>query len=180
VEAGPEVVAMGKVDVAAKVVGQAASPRLVGELRQGPNPLWTATRRSATTAAKPVTGHRIVIARGSLLLVEQMQPLVLVTPVLVTISELTATTPMASDTMILHRTMPLTPARIVELVEEAVYTVLDTTGDCNPHQWIFNTGASNHMTGARDAFSNLDAGVVGTIRFGDGSIIQIKGCGTSR
>jgi hypothetical protein len=122
---------MGKVDVAAKVVGQVASPRLVGELRQGPNPLWTATRRSATTAAKPVTGHGIVIARGSLLLVEQMQPLVLVTPVLVTISELTATTPMASDTMILHRTMPLTPARIVELVEEAVYTVLDTTGDCN-------------------------------------------------
>jgi hypothetical protein len=152
VEAGPEVVAMGKVDVAAKVVGQAASPPLVGELRQGPNPLWTATRRSATIAAKPVTGHGIVIARGSLLLVEQMQPLVLVTPVLVTISELTATTPMASD----------------------------TTGDCNPHQWIFNTGASNHMTGARDAFSNLDAGVVGTVRFGDGSIVQIKGCGTSR
>jgi hypothetical protein len=30
----------------------------------------------------------------------------------------------------------------------------------------------------RDAFSILDTGVCGTVRFGDGSVVHIKGCGT--
>jgi hypothetical protein len=51
-----------------------------------------------------------------LLLVEHIQPSVLVTPALVTISVLAVTTPTVSDAMTLHRTMSPTPARIIELV----------------------------------------------------------------
>jgi hypothetical protein len=35
-------------------------------------------------------------------------------------------------------------------------------------------GASNHMTG----IAELDFGVVGTVRFGDGSVVRIEGCDT--
>jgi len=45
-------------------------------------------------------------------------------------------------------------------------------------QWYLNTGASNHMTGNRTAFSELDTGVVGTVKFGDNSGVDIQGRGT--
>ena len=41
-----------------------------------------------------------------------------------------------------------------------------------------DTGASNHMSGARAAFSCIDAGVTGSVRFGDGSVARIEGIGT--
>jgi hypothetical protein len=34
------------------------------------------------------------------------------------------------------------------------------------------------MTSIKDVFSDLNTGVVGTVRFGDRSIMQIEGCGT--
>jgi hypothetical protein len=34
------------------------------------------------------------------------------------------------------------------------------------------------MSGIKEAFTDLDTGVIGTVRFGDDSIVQIKGCGT--
>lgn len=43
--------------------------------------------------------------------------------------------------------------------------------------WYLDTGANNHMTGARDAFVNLDETVHGSVRFGDGSLITISGKG---
>lgn len=45
-------------------------------------------------------------------------------------------------------------------------------------RWILDTGATNHMTGVRKAFSELDTGVHGTVRFGDGSVVDIEGRGT--
>ena len=41
-------------------------------------------------------------------------------------------------------------------------------------QWYLDTGASNHMTGNRAAFSELDTGVVGTVKFGDNSGVDIQ------
>jgi hypothetical protein len=70
------------------------------------------------------------------------------------------------------------PKRRVELVEKEVYTVLGDRGEGDPKRWIFDTGASNHMTGIKEAFADFDTGVVGTVRFGDGSVVQIEGCGT--
>jgi hypothetical protein len=39
-------------------------------------------------------------------------------------------------------------------------------------------GATNHMTGCRSTFSDLDRNIHGTVRFGDGSVVQIEGMGT--
>ncbi|XP_073357896.1 uncharacterized protein [Aegilops tauschii subsp. strangulata] len=45
--------------------------------------------------------------------------------------------------------------------------------------WFLDTGASNHMTGDRSIFAELDESVTGTVRFGDGSVVQIRGRGTN-
>ncbi|XP_073363375.1 uncharacterized protein [Aegilops tauschii subsp. strangulata] len=44
--------------------------------------------------------------------------------------------------------------------------------------WFLDTGASNHMTGIKSVFSELDTGIAGTVKFGDGSIVEIQGRGT--
>jgi hypothetical protein len=44
--------------------------------------------------------------------------------------------------------------------------------------WYLDSGASNHMTGARDMFSTLDESRHDTVHFGDGSIVNIQGSGT--
>jgi hypothetical protein len=47
-----------------------------------------------------------------------------------------------------------------------------------PCRWVLDTGATNHMTGSRRLFTELDTGVTGTVRFGDGSMVDIEGKGT--
>ncbi|XP_066316727.1 uncharacterized protein [Miscanthus floridulus] len=44
--------------------------------------------------------------------------------------------------------------------------------------WYLDNGASNHMSGDAGKFQDLDKGVVGKVRFGDGSAVEIKGRGT--
>jgi hypothetical protein len=44
---------------------------------------------------------------------------------------------------------------------------------------VLDTEATNHMTDAWGAFSELDSDICGTVRFGDGSIIEIEGRGTT-
>jgi hypothetical protein len=71
------------------------------------------------------------------------------------------------------------PAR-VHLVEPKVLLHLskeekEAEGPC---QWVLYTGATNHMTGSRHVFFELDNGVTGTIKFGDGSVVNIEGKGT--
>jgi transposase InsO family protein len=70
------------------------------------------------------------------------------------------------------------PKRHVELVEAKVYVVLGDGAERDSKRWIFDTGASNHMTGIKEVFTDLDLSVIGTVRFGDGSIVRIEGCGT--
>nr|GEX99105.1 ribonuclease H-like domain, reverse transcriptase, RNA-dependent DNA polymerase [Tanacetum cinerariifolium] len=43
--------------------------------------------------------------------------------------------------------------------------------------WYLDNGNSNHMTGVREHFKELDEKVSGKVRFGDGSYIEIKGKG---
>ncbi|KAL0855319.1 hypothetical protein Bca101_060472 [Brassica carinata] len=43
--------------------------------------------------------------------------------------------------------------------------------------WYLDNGASNHMTGNRSYFKNIDETVTGKVRFGDDSRIDIKGKG---
>lgn len=65
------------------------------------------------------------------------------------------------------------PTQTVHLSEKTVVPV-----QCDDGVWVLDTGASNHMTGSRAALSQLDEGVGGTVRFGDGSCVEICGLGS--
>jgi hypothetical protein len=45
-------------------------------------------------------------------------------------------------------------------------------------RWVLDTRATNHMTGTRSVFAELNSGVTGTVKFGDGSVVNIQGKGT--
>ena len=59
-----------------------------------------------------------------------------------------------------------------------MFATFDVADDRDPERWVLDTGATNHMTGSRGAFSELDTGIISTVRFGDGSVIKIEGRGT--
>ena len=44
--------------------------------------------------------------------------------------------------------------------------------------WYLDSGASDHMTSSKEAFSELDGNVTSTVKFGDGSRVAIRGNGT--
>ncbi|XP_076948641.1 uncharacterized protein LOC143620978 [Bidens hawaiensis] len=44
--------------------------------------------------------------------------------------------------------------------------------------WYLDNGASNHMTGNREFFSELNERITGKVRFGNGSCVEIKGKGS--
>jgi hypothetical protein len=50
----------------------------------------------------------------------------------------------------------------------------EPTGDI----WYLDNGASNHMTGDRCKFKQIDQTFTGKVRFGDGSAIEIQGMGS--
>lgn len=52
----------------------------------------------------------------------------------------------------------------------------DTRSDSN--LWYLDNGASNHMTWQRSKFRELDENITGQVKFGDGSVVDIKGRGT--
>jgi transposase InsO family protein len=74
-------------------------------------------------------------------------------------------------------TRELCPARgPVHLVEEKVFvqvTGAEEEKECR--RWVLDTGATNHMTGCRSAFSDLNCNIRGTVKFGDCSVVQIEG-----
>jgi hypothetical protein len=86
-----------------------------------------------------------------------------------------APTPPAAD--------PLAPTpppahRRVEIEEQKVFAELGPREDRDPLRWVLDSGATNHMTGARSAFAELDTNIHGTVRFGDGSVVEIEGRGS--
>ena len=66
----------------------------------------------------------------------------------------------------------------VELDEPRTRVNLGQAEEEAEKQWYLNTGASNHMTGNCAAFSELDIGVIGTMKFGGNSGVDIQGRGT--
>jgi hypothetical protein len=66
----------------------------------------------------------------------------------------------------------------VNIKEEKVFAQLGPRADREPDRWVLDSGATNHMTGARGAFAELNRGIHGTVRFGDGSVVESKGRGT--
>lgn len=64
---------------------------------------------------------------------------------------------------------------VVHLNEKKVFPAVREE---DKNVWVLDTGASNHMTGQREALVSLDVSVRGTARFGDGSRVQIEGIGS--
>lgn len=64
-------------------------------------------------------------------------------------------------------------SQVVHLSEEKVIHVI-----CPEGVWVLDTGASNHMTGTKSTLSHLDESVSGSVRFGDGSTVEICGLGS--
>ena len=65
--------------------------------------------------------------------------------------------------------------------EEKVTPKLSSRDDSNTmvsNLWYLDNGASNHMTGQRSKFSVLDESVTGKVKFGDDSMVEIKGKGS--
>ena len=44
--------------------------------------------------------------------------------------------------------------------------------------WCLNTGATHHMTGLQEFFTELESSVRGSVKFGDSSDVEIKGAGS--
>jgi transposase InsO family protein len=68
----------------------------------------------------------------------------------------------------------VTAPRDVQLNEAKVVPVQEEDAAV----WYLDTGASNHMTGQRAALVHLDDTVHGSVRFGDGSTVDICGLGS--
>ena len=60
-----------------------------------------------------------------------------------------------------------------------MFAQISERGVQREHQrWVLDMGATNHMTGTKSVFFELDSGIRGTVKFGDGSVVEIKGHGT--
>lgn len=59
-----------------------------------------------------------------------------------------------------------------------VFTQLGPREDRDARRWVLDTGATNYMIEARSAFSELDVSVCGSVKFGDGFVVEIEGRGT--
>ena len=98
-------------------------------------------------------------------------------------------TPAHEDPAMPAREDPATPARKdpatptreesdLFLLEEKAQVNLAQEGDAKDGVWYFDSGAPNHMTSDRTAFAELDTSIVGTVKFRDGSHVDICGQGT--
>ena len=57
-----------------------------------------------------------------------------------------------------------------------MFAQISERGEQQEHRrWVLDTGATNHMIGAKSAFSELDSRIRGTVKFGDGSVVEIEG-----
>jgi hypothetical protein len=63
-------------------------------------------------------------------------------------------------------------------LEEKAQVNLAQEGDAKEGVWYLDSGATNHKTGDHAAFAELDMSVTGSIKFGDGSTVDIYGQGT--
>ncbi|WVZ83399.1 hypothetical protein U9M48_030555 [Paspalum notatum var. saurae] len=86
----------------------------------------------------------------------------------------------ATATVTFDSSPPTPPAAVpaIHINEDNLFVHLGDGRERECTRWILDTGATNHMTSLRSAFSELDTGVHGTIKFDDGSVIGIEGRGT--
>ena len=67
----------------------------------------------------------------------------------------------------------------LHLDEPLAHAFLDKgTADDKINGWYLDTGATHHITGRRKFFFDLDSSVKGSVKFGDASVVEIKGIGS--
>ena len=67
--------------------------------------------------------------------------------------------------------------KAVNLDEPCAQVHLRRVGGEQEQRWYLDSSASNHMTGSKAAFSELDENMIGMVKFGDSSRVVIQGCG---
>jgi glutamate dehydrogenase/leucine dehydrogenase len=55
--------------------------------------------------------------------------------------------------------------KVIHIVEENVFAAIGDGWQHDSCRWLLDTGALNHMLGCRAAFSSVDGGTIGTVRF---------------
>jgi hypothetical protein len=69
-----------------------------------------------------------------------------------------------------------TAASLLHLDESRAHALLsDGSSNDKTGGWCLDTGATHHMTGQREFFTELDSDVRGSIKFGDASGMEVKG-----
>jgi hypothetical protein len=86
--------------------------------------------------------------------------------------------------LLAHASIELSPATsaataLLHLDEPRAHALLNdgSSGD-KTDGWCLDTGATHHMTGQREFFTELDSDVRGSVKFGDASDVEIKGVGS--
>jgi hypothetical protein len=70
-------------------------------------------------------------------------------------------------------------AALLHLDEPRAHTLLnDGSSSDKTDGWCLDTGATHHMTGRWEFFTELDSDVRGTVKFGDASGVETKGVGS--
>ncbi|KAK2971871.1 hypothetical protein RJ640_000888 [Escallonia rubra] len=62
-------------------------------------------------------------------------------------------------------------------MEDAIFLTYRGNEKCKKNVWYLDTGASNHMCGRKELFTDLDETIKGEVTFGDSSKIPMKGKG---
>ena len=88
-------------------------------------------------------------------------------------------TPVAVASASSSNTVVASSSLLMAVVEEVSDLLLHGSAGAssNPALWYVDTGATNHMTGCRELFNDLDETTTGFVKFDDNSRIQIKGKG---
>ncbi|XP_066333615.1 uncharacterized protein [Miscanthus floridulus] len=71
-----------------------------------------------------------------------------------------------------------TASQAIDLDELRAQVHLGRVGSEVEQRWYLDFGTSNHMTGSKATFSELDGGMMGSVRFRNGSKVEIRGRGT--
>ena len=86
--------------------------------------------------------------------------------------------------LLAHASIELSPAAsaaaaLLHLDEPRAHALLgDGSNSDKTDGWCLDTGATHHMTGRREFFTELDSDVRGFVKFGDASGVEIKGVGS--
>jgi hypothetical protein len=86
--------------------------------------------------------------------------------------------------LLTHASIELSPmasaaAALLHLDEPRAHALLsDGSSSAKIDRWCLDTGATLHMTGRREFFTELDSDVLGSVKFRDASGVEIKGVGS--